>query len=133
MVATTPNAVFTYGTLMPGQPRWPSLSRYLAGMAEPAAVRGNLLDTGAGYPALANIGRGPWVPGFLVPLDPAQALKALNVLDVIEGTAVGLYERVLVRTRAGFLAWTYEYRRSTADMVAVPAGRVSHVGIDVSW
>jgi gamma-glutamylcyclotransferase (GGCT)/AIG2-like uncharacterized protein YtfP len=132
-MTAAPDAVFVYGTLMPRQPRWPVLSEYVAGPAEPAAVRGVLLDTGAGYPALTGVGRGPWVPGFLVSLDPATAQEALRVLDEIEGTPSGLYARVRITTRAGSLAWTYEYRRSTSGMRPLPAGWAAHLGTGGSW
>lgn len=100
-------SVFVYGTLMPGQPRWPFLSEFVVAQPVPDSITGRLLDTGCGYPGLID-GRGS-VHGWSVDLDPRRVTRALEVLDAIEGTEVGLYRRIRVRTRSGVDCWTYLY------------------------
>jgi gamma-glutamylcyclotransferase (GGCT)/AIG2-like uncharacterized protein YtfP len=109
-------AVFVYGTLMPGQPRWPQLAGSAAG--EPAAdrVRGVLLDTGAGYPGLLLGGDETWVPGVVVRLPPRAAPAALRRLDRTEGVEHGLNRRGEVCTERGVACWTYEYLRGRPSM-----------------
>ncbi|MEG3598897.1 MAG: gamma-glutamylcyclotransferase, partial [Actinomycetota bacterium] len=43
--------LFVYGTLLPGDVRWPLLERYVTGEGRPDAVSGLLYDTGLDYPA----------------------------------------------------------------------------------
>ena len=50
-------AVFTYGTLKPGQSRWALVSEHLTAPPEAAHVLGDLRDTGHGFPALTASGR----------------------------------------------------------------------------
>ena len=96
--------VFVYGTLMPGEPRWPILSP-LSSSRRTDRVAGRLIDTGYGYPGLLE-GHGQ-VHGWVV--DLAEPDVALPMLDAIEGTTRGLYQRVLVTTGAGAVCWTYRY------------------------
>ncbi len=100
-------AVFVYGTLMPGQSRWPILAPYAAAPASEDRVGGRLVDTGSGYPGLLveDIGE---VHGFVVKLQADLVDVALRRLDAVEGTEVGLYRRVQVRTASGRTCWTYE-------------------------
>ena len=43
--------VFVYGTLQPGQPRWPLLAPFGIQIGSLARARGALFDTGYGWPA----------------------------------------------------------------------------------
>lgn len=101
------SAVFVYGTLMPGQPRWPLLAAYAATAPVGDHIRGRLVDTGSGYPGLLLQATGE-VHGVVVALQPQHAQQALRRLDAAEGTANGLYRRVQVETKSGRTCWTYE-------------------------
>jgi gamma-glutamylcyclotransferase (GGCT)/AIG2-like uncharacterized protein YtfP len=97
--------LFVYGTLMPGQVRWPILGRFATGSPATASVDGTLYNTGYGFPALFPEGSGT-VPGIVIPLNPEQLDEALVVLDAIEGTASGLFRRAWVKL-GGSGAWVY--------------------------
>lgn len=111
--------LFVYGTLMPGQPRWPLLEPYAAGPPAAAIVRGRLWDTGRGFPAL-DPGEDD-VPGVVVDLRPELRDDALASMDEVEGTARGLYRRSRVDVD-GATAWTY--------LLADPGLRLRRI---VSW
>ena len=96
--------VFVYGTLRPGESRWP-LIRDVVESVEEATLLGRVVDTGRGYPALLLDGSGT-VPGVLVHLAPEADIRALTVMDEIEAHPT-LYVRALVRLSDGRLAWTY--------------------------
>jgi gamma-glutamylcyclotransferase (GGCT)/AIG2-like uncharacterized protein YtfP len=102
-----PDAVFVYGTLRPGRPRWPVLEPYADPVVNPrdAIVRGRLWDAGHGWPAM-TVGYDD-VPGIVVPLDPSRSADALARLDVVEGVDRGLFERVRVATTDGTDCWAY--------------------------
>lgn len=97
--------LFVYGTLMPGQARWPILNGFVAGSPTAESIGGTLYDTGCGFPALFPEGSGT-VPGFVVPLDPEQLDEALLVVDAVEGTGSGLFSRAWVDV-GGSGAWVY--------------------------
>ena len=112
--------MFVHGTLKPGRSRWHALAAFVATGADlrETTVRGSLWDSGHDWPAL-SVGTAD-VPGVLVPLDPARAADALVRLDVIEGVASGLFERVRVRTAEGETCWVYRWPHSTAGLIRVP-------------
>jgi gamma-glutamylcyclotransferase (GGCT)/AIG2-like uncharacterized protein YtfP len=118
--------VFVYGTLMPGRLRWPLIADRVVAH-RPATVRGTLLDTGYGYPALVLPGPAI-VHGWLLELDPEQAQDTLALLDEIEGSG---YDRVEVRAEAGSdggaPALTYVARGATAGFEPIPSGRWTSV------
>ena len=103
-----PAALFTYGLLRPGQPSWELVAPHATAGPRPGAVRGDVLDTGRGYPAWLPAGRGT-TPGQVVPLhDPAAVLP---VLDAYEGPD---YERVRVVADPGrTVCWAYAWRSPT--------------------
>lgn len=111
--------VFVYGTLMPGQPGWPSLSPYVTGWAA-ATAGGRLWDTGRGYPAARFDDDGGRVAGVVVELGPARAAEAVAVLDLIEGEG-SLYRRVEVITSTG-PAEAYEWLGPVEGMAALADG-----------
>ena len=105
--------LFVYGTLKPGQSRWPALAPFVDPL-EPvvaAEVEGQLWATPWGWPALTR-GTGP-VRGVLVTLRPDGLEDALARLDEIEGVDTGLFERVATTTCAGTSCLMYLWPKDT--------------------
>ncbi|MGH9038272.1 MAG: gamma-glutamylcyclotransferase family protein [Acidimicrobiia bacterium] len=111
--------VFVYGTLMPGQPRWPYLRPYAVSW-EAATAAGRLWDTGRGYPAARFDDPDHEIPGVAVLLAAETALEAVQVLDDIEGEG-SLYRRVQIATSCG-QALSYEWLRATDGFPPLPGG-----------
>jgi gamma-glutamylcyclotransferase (GGCT)/AIG2-like uncharacterized protein YtfP len=101
--------LFVYGTLLPGEERWPILEQFVIGDGHPDAVAGTLYDTGEGYPAAAFEHGDGRVAGRVFRLDAGRLAEALEVLDEVEDAVLGLYRRVRVATDAGFEVWTYQH------------------------
>ena len=112
-------AIFVYGTLMPGDVRWPALAVYAVRWERVTAV-GRLWDTGHGYPAVRFGGAGGVVPGVLVTVDEPRVAEALAVLDEIEDEG-RLYRRVEVTTSGG-PAYAYEWLGPTEGFQPLAAG-----------
>ena len=104
--------LFVYGTLMPGQPRWPALAPWASGGPTQDCIRGQLFDTGYGWPA-AVVGAGELIPGFTVAFNPARITEALTALDEIEGTSQGLFRRVPAVTNNLLEVWVYAWVRTS--------------------
>jgi gamma-glutamylcyclotransferase (GGCT)/AIG2-like uncharacterized protein YtfP len=100
--------VFVYGTLQPGDVRWPILAAYTddAGVAD--SVVGEVFDTGLDYPA-ARFGGGGTIAGRTYRLRSETIDEALRSLDDEESSVPGRYRRVAVTTGRGVEAWAYEY------------------------
>jgi gamma-glutamylcyclotransferase (GGCT)/AIG2-like uncharacterized protein YtfP len=111
--------VFVYGTLMPGQPRWPVLQPYAVSSVA-ATAPGRLWDTGRGYPAARFDEPGSEIPGVLIAIAPEHMDGVITTLDRIEGEGV-LYRRVEVETSGG-PAFSYEWLGSTQGMRPLPRG-----------
>ncbi len=104
--------VFVYGTLLPGDVRWPMLQPFVVDEGWPDAIDGRLFDTGRDYPAAILDGRaegGGRIIGRTFALLEASAERALDVLDDVEGVVGGAYRRVAVTTAGRTRAWVYEY------------------------
>jgi gamma-glutamylcyclotransferase (GGCT)/AIG2-like uncharacterized protein YtfP len=104
--------LFVYGTLMPGQCRWHALVPWADGGPTPDSVKGELFDTGYGWPA-AVIGSGGPIPGFTVPLKAHSLSMALDALDDVEGTNQGLFRRISTTTGELVRAWVYDWAGPT--------------------
>jgi gamma-glutamylcyclotransferase (GGCT)/AIG2-like uncharacterized protein YtfP len=113
----TPTAVFVYGTLLPGEERWPLVEAHVVA-ARPATVRGALFDTGAGYPC-ALFDRDGTIPGAVLELRPGDVDTVLAILDEVEGVDLGLYERVVVTTDANEPAWSYAWAQDLDGLVRI--------------
>ena len=121
--------MFVYGTLMPGHLRW-SLIEPFADRHHPAAVPGQLYDTGRGYPAarfaphhrdraVGADGR-PTILGVVVDLAPDRRAETLRLLDQIEGAD---YRRRLLSTTAGRACWSYEWVGELGHLSELADGR----------
>ena len=104
-----------YGTLKPGDVRWPIVEPHVVS-TEPATVVGRLYDTGRGYPGAVFDADGT-IHGLVLTLETAVLDEVLELLDFVEGTVSGRYRRVEVTTGAGARVWTYAYGESTDDLV----------------
>jgi gamma-glutamylcyclotransferase (GGCT)/AIG2-like uncharacterized protein YtfP len=112
--------VFVYGTLQPGQPRWPSLQRFVVGESKVGSAAGVPYDTGDGWPAATFDPRAKrTVPGVVVELLQATAAAALATLDAIEGVEGGLFDRIQVDID-GEPCWSYHWPASTSDFRVIP-------------
>jgi gamma-glutamylcyclotransferase (GGCT)/AIG2-like uncharacterized protein YtfP len=111
-VVDVPAAVFVYGTLMPGRLRWPLVEDRVVAH-EPGTVGARLYDTGAGYPALTladPAGAGPpVVEGHVLRLRRTDLADTVELLDAIEGTDTGLYERRVTETAGGHRVFVYTW------------------------
>lgn len=100
--------LFVYGTLRPGQQRWPFLAPFVTDEGHDESVDGVLYDTGNGYPA-ARFDHTGTIHGRIYPLDLDRLDEALRLLDEVEGAVVDLFHRVAITTSSGLDAWAYEY------------------------
>ena len=103
-----PRHLFVYGTLRPGEVRWPILASFVVGEGHDDAVAGSLFDTGAGYPA-ALFGGEHRIHGRTYELVADSIGRCLELLDEEEGAVDGLYHRVAVRSLGGTDVWAYQY------------------------
>jgi len=102
--------IFVYGTLKPGGVYHGRVSAWVV-YALDASVRGEMYDTGLGYPA-AVFGGNDVVPGVLLHV-PADALdRVLEVMDEIEEEGKE-FRRVRVHTLDGIEAIAYEWMGPT--------------------
>ena len=100
--------LFVYGTLRPGDVRWPFLQPFAADEGVDDTAIGRLFDTGLDYPA-AVFGEGGPIIGRTYRLHEHRLDEALAVLDEEEDTVLGLYRRISIVTGAGMSAWAYQY------------------------
>lgn len=108
MDTSSPELLFAYGTLLPGEPRWHFLQPFVVDEGRSDAVTGTLFDTGEGYPA-AVFGAEGVIHGRVFELVAPRRDEALEVLDAVEGGVEGGYRRVVVSTVDGSVAWAYAY------------------------
>lgn len=114
--------LFVYGTLLPGDVRWPLLERYISGEGTPDAVSGLLYDTGLDYPAaIFDESATTLILGRRYSLRIDVINEALRELDVEEDTVDGLYTRVEVTTQNGTRCWAYAYGTGL-DLTPIPSG-----------
>jgi gamma-glutamylcyclotransferase (GGCT)/AIG2-like uncharacterized protein YtfP len=108
--------VFVYGTLCPGQNRWPSLEQFAAAVTLDTVV-GQLYDTTLGFPA-AVITEPGTVPGYTVTMKEGEADLGFAVLDRIEGHP-DAYMRSIVITGNGTRAWVYHWPWDTSKWTRI--------------
>lgn len=101
-------SVFVYGTLAPGECRYPVLAPYISDDPTPDEVEGRLYNTGYGFPAAVIESGADVIPGFTMPLDEETVEQVRQTLDRIEGHPY-LFERITVTTAAGVEAWVYRW------------------------
>lgn len=112
--------LFVYGTLRPGDVRWPMLEPWVVDVGHDDTVSGRLFDTGLDYPAVI-LGPGGTVVGRTYELRLQTIDRALRLIDDEEDTVLGLYRRVEVLTGRGLRAWTYQYGTGL-DLTPIPSG-----------
>lgn len=100
--------LFVYGTLRPGDVRWPLLEPFVDDEGVDDTAAGAVFDTGLDYPAAVFGGSGR-LTGRTYWLRADTVDEALRVLDLEEDTMAGLYRRVEITTGNGLVAWAYEY------------------------
>ncbi len=100
--------LFVYGTLRPGEQRWPFLQPFVTDEGHDESVVGTLYDTGHGYPA-ARFDRPGTIYGRAYSLNLDRLDEALQLLDDVEGAVIDLFRRVAITTSNGVEAWAYEY------------------------
>lgn len=116
---SVPTRFFVYGTLMPGEPLWPTMARFAASWRR-ATAPGRLWDTGQGYPCVRfDAAAGP-VPGVLVTVRAGGAAEAIAALDAVEDEG-RLYRRIVVVTSGG-PAFAYEWLGPVDGLLALPGG-----------
>lgn len=124
MTTVPPRHLFVYGTLRPGDVRWPFLQPFVVDEGWPDTVTGRLFDTGLDYPAAVLDDRaepGGTIVGRTYALLDATIARCLEVLDAEEDTVAGLYRRVVVTTGRGATAHAYEYGAGL-DLVPIESG-----------
>ena len=112
------DALFLYGTLMPGHLRWPLIEPHVLDR-RPTRAAGTLHDTGRGWPAASFHAppRGSWIPGWVVRVPSDATAVLLWELDREEGIAeppdpvVDLYERRRIVLEDATTAWAYHALR----------------------
>lgn len=103
-IHTAPLGVFVYGTLRPGQSRWPHVEPYVIDHQPDSAV-GRRVDTGLGFPGLVPDAESV-TRGTLLRVRPESHRELIRILDAIEGHP-DFYRRSLIRLLSGALAWAY--------------------------
>lgn len=97
MRESTPQGIFVYGTLLPGQANFKTIAHLVAEWRT-ARTRGRLFHLDFGYPAMLDSASG-WVRGALLSFR-CELDEALEVCDMVEGyhpedVASSLFVRVL--------------------------------------
>lgn len=119
-----PRHLFVYGTLRPGEVRWPFLEPFVVDGGVDDIVHGHLFDTGLGYPAATFTGDDAVpISGRVYALREDTLDQALIELDIVEGAVRGLYQRVPVTTVSGVEAWAYQFGADPGiTLVPIPGG-----------
>ena len=112
--------LFVYGTLRPGDVRWPILEPFVADGGVDDAVAGVVYDTGVGYPA-AVFGGEDIITGRTYSLRLETLDQALAALDAEECSVEGGYHRVELVTETGVTAWAYQYGNGLT-LIPIPTG-----------
>lgn len=120
----TIDRIFLYGTLIPGEERWPHLEPFVTSV-EPDTARGLVYETEFGYPA-ARFDCTNTVPnlihGVTVAIDPDIADECMELVDEIEAAEAGLFHRIVVVTGAGRTAWSYQYGTGLDSLETIRSG-----------
>ncbi len=116
--------LFVYGTLRPGDVRWPLLEPFVADDGWRDSVAGRLYDTGLGYPAAVldhDAGSGGTIFGQTYALVEPSLDHCLAVLDAEEASVRGGYHRVTTTTATGTRVFVYECGAGL-DLVEIESG-----------
>ena len=121
--------LFVYGTLRPGEQRWPYLAPFVVDEGNDDAVTGTLYDTGHGYPA-ARFDRPGSIRGRVYQLLHDRLEQTLQELDEVECAVLDLFRRVSVTTSTGLTAWAYEYGGEATFTEIASGDWLSEAGVD---
>lgn len=121
--------LFVYGTLRPGEQRWPFLAPFVVDEGNDDSVTGVLYNTGHGYPA-ARFDRHGSIRGRVFQLLPDRLDQTLQELDEVEGAVLDLFHRVSVTTSAGVTAWAYEYCGAASFTEITSGDWLDEAGVD---
>ena len=117
--------LFVYGTLQPGDARWPILAPYVADSGVVDRVAGRVPGEPLRLeidPVEAELGVAAEQPLGARAVVRAELLdEALAVLDDEESSVPGGYRRVVVTTDAGTKAWAYEFGGGL-ELTAIESG-----------
>lgn len=124
-------AFFVYGTLMQGERNHAVVARHGLSRVRAACVRGELFDTGEGYPAMRLSSGESMVWGELVePADVDAATRSMDELEGYEGPGMAgnHYERVQIEVTlevdgSTCPAWVYVYAQDLPAHRRIPSGR----------
>lgn len=127
------NYLFVYGTFMRGESRNHILqSTDVIEFEETASAKGDLYDTGKGYPAMVPVpgaADGARVSGELFLLkNPRSAFEILDIVEDFRGyeSQRSVYRRAMIRavTKSGrsVLTWVYMLNGSADNMTLIAAG-----------
>ena len=123
-----PEALFVYGTLMPGHLRWPMLEAHSISQRT-TTVPGVLFDTGQGWPAAvfdAELAAGTDVPGWVVTLKTRGVADLIRALDDMEGVSTpaapgDVFRRIRVTVAGRDTAWAYHAAEVPPGWVRIDA------------
>jgi gamma-glutamylcyclotransferase (GGCT)/AIG2-like uncharacterized protein YtfP len=128
---TTPQEIFVYGTLLPGQENFQTIA-HIVSEWQAARTRGRLFHLDFGYPAMMESDSG-WVYGVLLSFK-VRVEEALEVCDMVEGyntedVVSSLYYRVVKPVEPTEAeprqAWCYCWARERQEVL-------SHFGREVT-
>ena len=111
-LVTTALPVFVYGTLRPGEIRFPLIADLIS-YTSSAVANARFIETGQNFPGVIPSGTNQVGGVLLHPVEGFQH-ELLERCDRIEGHP-GLFQRALIRTLGGDLAWIYFWNDNLND------------------
>jgi len=111
-LTTQPLPMFVYGTLRPGEIRYP-LIEDLVSTTDTAVVNARFIETGQDYPGVVPSSTIQVSGVLLNPIEGSQQ-ELLKRCDRIEGHP-DLFQRALIRTHGADLAWIYFWNHEVSN------------------
>jgi gamma-glutamylcyclotransferase (GGCT)/AIG2-like uncharacterized protein YtfP len=118
-VAESITEIFVYGTMKPGHAFYPEIDDYVL-ESRPDLVRGQLYDSGLGYPAaIFNPEADEEVSGYVLSLVPESYADAVAIISGVESN---LFSPKRVATTSGSMVRAYEFVGDTTELERIPDG-----------